>query len=118
MILLWVSLAACSSLTLPPTPTLTPLESQGRGVFDTYCSRCHGTNSDTVVVGPSLRGIATRAGTRVAGLDAEAYIRDSILNPAAYTVDGFPAETMPRVFKDELAPEELDAVIAFLLTLK
>lgn len=118
LLLLGFFLAGCASLAPLAAPTLSPLESRGRGVFDHYCSRCHGTQSDIVVVGPSLAGVATRAGTRIAGMDAQAYIRDSILNPTAYTVDGFVEGTMPLNFRDEIPPDDFEAVVAFLLTLK
>jgi mono/diheme cytochrome c family protein len=111
-------LAACSSLVPPAAPTLSPLEIQGEAVFDSYCSRCHSTNVDTVVVGPSLAGIATRSGKRMKDMDSEMYIRNSILNPNGYTVEGYPEGTMPSTLKDELAEEELEAVIVYLLTLK
>lgn len=87
-------------------------------MFDSYCSRCHSTNTDTVIVGPSLAGIAIRGDNRIEGMDTEIYIRNSILNPGGYTVEGFPEGTMPSTLKDELAQEELDAVIEYLLTLK
>ncbi|UCC54167.1 MAG: cytochrome c [Anaerolineaceae bacterium] len=113
-----IMLAACSELLPPPTPTRSLLERQGRSVFESYCSRCHGTSGDTVVVGPSLAGIASSGGGRRAGMDAEAYIRDSIMNPWDYTVEGFAEGVMPTSLKDELSPEELDAVVTYLLTLK
>jgi mono/diheme cytochrome c family protein len=117
-ILFLATLAACSSLIPPPTPTRSPLEIRGRGVFESYCSRCHGTVGETVIVGPSLAGIATRGNERVEGMDAQTYIRISILNPSAYTVEGFPEGIMPLTLKDELAAEDLEAVIVYLLTLK
>jgi mono/diheme cytochrome c family protein len=116
--LLWmVVVTACSTINAAPEATLSPLEIRGRGVFDAVCSRCHGRSGDTVVVGPSLAGVATRAGSRIEGMDAETYIRDSIQNPGAYTVEGFPEGVMPEMLKDELTPEQFDAVVAFLLTL-
>ncbi len=87
-------------------------------MFDAYCSRCHGTSGETVIVGPSLAGIATRGSERIEGMDAQAYIRNSILDPSAYTVAGFPEGVMPGTLKDELTAEQLDAVVAYLLTLK
>lgn len=116
--LVGISLAACSSLKPPPTPERSPLEIRGRSVFESYCARCHETSGESIIVGPSLAGIASRGGNRVEGLDAPAYIRDSILNPAAYTVEGFPAGVMPLTLKDELSPDDLEAVVAHLLTLK
>ena len=65
---------------------------------------------------PSLQGISERAGTRVAGLGAEEYIRQSILETNAYIVEGFPESLMPVNFSETLSAEELDAVIAFLMT--
>ncbi len=87
-------------------------------MFDSYCSRCHSTNADSIIVGPSLAGIATKGGKRMKEMDSEMYIRNSILIPNGYTVEGYPEGAMPSSLKDELAKEELDAVIAYLLTLK
>ena len=111
-------LAACSSLVPPPTPTISPQKIRGQGVFDSYCSSCHSTNSDVVVVGPSLAGIATRGGQRINDMDAEMYIRNSILDPNGYTVEGYPEGMMPSSLKDELAKEDLEALIVYLLTLE
>jgi mono/diheme cytochrome c family protein len=87
-------------------------------VFESYCSRCHSTNKDVVVVGPSLAGIALRGDTRIEGMDSENYIRFSIMNPGGYTVEGFPENTMPASLKEELTDDNLEAIIAYLMTLK
>ena len=65
-----------------------------------------------------MAGIATRAGTTIAGTTAEDYIRQSILEPDAHLVEGFPAGTMPQVWGDELSDEQLSNLVAYLLTLK
>ena len=118
VLILGALLAACSSALPPPTPTMSPQAQQGRVVFKTYCSRCHETSGETVIVGPSLAGVATRGDSRRENMDAEAYIRDSIMNPSAYTVEGFVAGTMPINIREELTAEEYEAVVAFLLTLE
>ena len=111
-------LAACSAKATPaPTPTLTLFEQQGRAVFNLRCAQCHALVPDTIVIGPSLAGIATRAEIRMEGYDAPAYIEHSILYPKDYIVDGFP-DTMPTNFAKELTSEELNAVVAFLMTMK
>ena len=110
-------LAACSTSAAQPEPTLTPQQLQGQGVFNLRCAQCHATVPDTVVIGPSLYGIATRAGTRMEGYDAEAYIERSILVPTDYIVEGFP-NTMPTNFGKELTSEELSAVVSYLMTYK
>src|SRR3989304_872699 len=66
-------------------------------------------------------GVATRAATRVAGLTAEEYIRQSILDPNAYVVEGFADENgesvMPNNFGETLSEEQISDLAAFLLTL-
>ncbi|MEW5959892.1 MAG: cytochrome c [Chloroflexota bacterium] len=74
------------------------------------CITCHSLEPDTVIVGPSMAGIGSRAD--------EAYIRESILDPNAVLVEGFPADTMPPVWADELSDEQVDQLVAYLLTLK
>ena len=87
-------------------------------MFNSFCARCHSASGETVIVGPSLSGIAERAGERVDGLDARAYIRNSIMDPSAYVVEGFSDGLMPQDLPGQLSPEELEAVIEYLLTLK
>ena len=82
------------------------------------CITCHSLDAGVVIVGPSMAGIATRAGSTVSGQSAEDYLRDSILHPDAHLVEGFPAGTMPQVWGDELTSEQVDQLIAYLLTLK
>ena len=92
--------------------------SDGERVFNTAspitCTTCHSLDG-TVGLGPSLQGIAERAGTRIAGMGAEEYIRQSIIDTNAYIVDGFPESLMPVNFSETLTPEELEAVIEYLL---
>ena len=92
--------------------------SEGERVFSTAspitCTTCHSLDG-TVGLGPSLQGIAERAGTRIAGMAAEEYIRQSIIDTNAYIVDEFPESLMPVNFSETLTPEELEAVIAYLL---
>jgi mono/diheme cytochrome c family protein len=106
LLALSVLLAACSGG--PPN---------GQQVFTLYCSSCHATNGDGVFVGPSLAGVATRAETRVAGMGADAYIRQSILEPSAFIVPGFD-DLMPKTWDQVLTDKELNALVEFLLTLK
>lgn len=111
-------LAGCQNAPASPPPaTLTAIEVQGQQVFNLHCATCHSTNPDTVIVGPSLAGIATRAGERVEGMEATAYIQTSILKPGAYLVPGFPDAMLPELAK-QLTSEDFDAVVAYLLTLK
>jgi mono/diheme cytochrome c family protein len=101
-------------------PQATPLsaeEAQGKYTFQQHCAACHSNIGDVTIVGPSLAGIATRAETRIPGMDARAYIEESILAPDAFINEGFD-DLMPKTFGRILSGEELDALIAYLLTLK
>ena len=111
-------LAACSNTPAQPIPTLDPVQQQGQSVvFNLRCAQCHALTRDTVVIGPSLAGVATRAANRMDGYDAEAYIEHSILFPGDYIVEGF-TDTMPTNFGKELTSAELAGVVAYLMTLK
>jgi len=83
---------------------------------NTGCRLCHSLEPDTVLVGPSFAGIATRAQTRVPGLTAEEYLRQSIVEPNAYVVEGFPAGQMFSNYREVLTDEDIDNLIAFLMT--
>jgi cytochrome c len=82
------------------------------------CSTCHSTEPGKVIVGPSLAGMAARAGERKTGLTPPEYIRESILDPNAYIVEGFSEGVMYQDFKEVLKEEEIQDLIAYLLTLK
>jgi mono/diheme cytochrome c family protein len=81
------------------------------------CVTCHSLEPDQVLVGPSMAGVADRAGSRVSGQSAESYLRESISRPDAYTVDGFAAGVMPAALADELSNQQVDDLVAYLLTL-
>ncbi len=83
----------------------------------TGCRVCHSIKPGERKVGPSLAGIATRAATRVPGMSAEEYIRQSIEDPGAYVVEGFPNAMLPDI-ADKLSDQDMDDIIAFLMTLK
>jgi mono/diheme cytochrome c family protein len=118
LFILCIFIAACSadSSTGDSTP-LSDEEALGEGLFRQHCASCHSTIGDTVIVGPPLAGIATTAETRVAGMGSHAYVEQSILEPSAYVNEGY-QDLMPKTFGTILTGEELDALVAFLLTLK
>ncbi len=119
-------LAACSGNATPAAtatadPQYSPEEAaqieQGERLFSQHCASCHATEPETVIVGPSLAGIASQAETRVDGLTAQEYIELSIVRPDAYLVEGFD-NVMPANLGKRLTGEELDALVAYLLTLE
>lgn len=95
---------------------------KGKQLFETGgdsgvpCITCH-TRDGSELVGPSLQGIEERAGSRVPGLSAEEYIRQSIKEPSAYLVDGY-EDTMAQTFADAFSDEDINNIIAYLFTLE
>ncbi|MGA0275022.1 MAG: c-type cytochrome, partial [Dehalococcoidia bacterium] len=85
----------------------------GAAIFATNCASCHSTGTDDIV-GPGLGGIADRAASRVGGQDAATYIRESITDPGAYVVDGYPP-VMPGW--SQLGDVQIDALVDYLMTL-
>ncbi len=82
------------------------------------CVTCHSLEPNKTLVGPSLAGVAGRAGSRVSGKSAEEYLRESIVNPNAFVVEGFPSGVMYQNYGKELSEQEIADLVAFLLTLK
>lgn len=78
------------------------------------CIGCHSLDG-TPGAGPSLQGIASRAGDTVAGEDAVMYLTEAIVNPNAFVVEGF-GPIMPAY--DTLSDSDLANLIAYLMTLE
>ena len=70
------------------------------------------------IVGPTLKGIASRAGSRIAGKSAAQYLHDHILNPNDFIPPGFQPNVMPPTFGQTLTAQQIDDLVAYLLTLK
>lgn len=91
----------------------------GEKIFNSRCLACHTTTANKGI-GPGFKGLWMKEeimadGSKVA-VD-ENYIRESILNPQAKIVQGFPAGVMPS-FAGQLSEEELMGVIEFMKSLK
>ncbi len=82
------------------------------------CFTCHDTSAGITIVGPSLKGIASRAGSRKPGMSAEDYLHESIVNPNAFVVQGFLPNIMPQTFVKALTPQQINDLVAYLMTLK
>lgn len=95
---------------------------QGREIYETGgdagipCKSCHSLDG-TTVVGPGWAGLDERAAERIAGVAAEDYLRQSITAPSAYVVEGY-ADIMPKDFAERLSDEQINDVIAFMLSLE
>jgi cytochrome c oxidase subunit II len=90
-------------------------------LFERGCMSCHSITGNTMV-GPTFKGlfgasvrVKTGSQSRTVVADS-AYLRESILDPGADVVDGFP-NTMPPG-RSSLSDEEIGVVINYLKTVK
>ncbi|MCU0259629.1 MAG: cytochrome c [Ilumatobacteraceae bacterium] len=110
-----VLLAACGD-DQTAAPELSPIAEQGRQVAaQNGCASCHGANGQGGV-GPAFVGLVGSERTFADGTSLvadEAYVRESILEPAARQVADY-SIIMPE---NDLSPEEVDQVVAYILEL-
>ena len=81
------------------------------------CSSCHAIEGVSHgVLGPELNGIASVSQGRIQGYTAEQYLRESIVDSCAYTVEGTDCNLMLNVMNTiSLTDADVDALVAFLL---
>jgi nitric oxide reductase subunit C len=106
---------------------------QGQALFQTSppgCFACHSTARGVNLVGPSLADIGTAAVQRLQdpnyrgkATDAAGYIRESIHDPNAFVLTGPTYSSggrslMPTGLDASLTSEQIDHIVAYLMTLK
>jgi mono/diheme cytochrome c family protein len=109
----------------PKRPTadisqLSPEEAAGSAIFTGkgWCVGCHNAGFGGGATGPNLSHIGTEAATIKPGMDAAAYIEESIRTPGAYVVPGYPNGIMPTNFSQTLTNDEINSLVAYLLSRK
>lgn len=114
--------AVAGGLTLD-TPLPAGNAKNGQALFASQgCAACHSLKPGEKIVGPSLAGIGKTAADRIKAPDykgkattGELYVKESILDPSAYIVPGFP-DAMLKDFDTKLNAQQLADNIAFLQT--
>ncbi len=90
---------------------------RGQALFQANaCSGCHSTGDNTLV-GPGLGGVYERAATRVSGVTADDYIRQSLKTPSAFIVPTFNSPSLMTPFLG-LSDAEIADLSEYLKTLK
>ncbi len=120
-------LSSCSTQSSSEPSTNLDSVQQGKALFEMNmigenkapgCIVCHSLEAGKNLVGPSLAGIATYAQTAVTGMDAEAFLRQAIVEPDHHVMEGYPPGVMYANYGSDLSQAEIDALVAFMLTLK
>jgi nitric oxide reductase subunit C len=123
LLVLVLGLAACGGT----SPTSAPSggggnATEGQRIFNEVasppCSSCHSVDPGVTLVGPSLVGIGTSAGSIESGTSAEEYLRQSIVDPNAFITPGFGANIMPANYGSQLSAQQINDLVAYLMTLK
>jgi nitric oxide reductase subunit C len=105
----------------------------GRAIYNATppgCAACHSVAPGVNIVGPTLAGLPATAAARIASpdyrgtaKDVAGYIRESIVDPNAHVLTGptYAAggrSLMPPDYGQTLKPEQVDQIVAYLLTLR
>ena len=98
------------------------LVAAGKRIFESdraQCLTCHSLGEDPKARCPNQEGLGERAAERKPGMGAAEYLVESVYNPNAYVVSGFPKNQMRPVNKPPigLSHDEILAVLAFLNSL-
>lgn len=115
---LMLALAGCAPAAAPAGDA-----NRGRTLFEPKgCNTCHVLATipgATGTTGPSLNGIGVTAAARKPGMSAEAYLRESLKDPGAFVVQGYPAPAAGgMVLPVPVNDQEIADLVAFLLTQK
>lgn len=120
--ILAAALVAAGCAAKKPAKPETPVE-QGKRVFSELgCNACHSVDG-TAGVGPTLKGLYGSEVKLVGGGRAtadDAYLRESILDPDAKTVEGFSKGVMASAVSKQQVEKDnnLNALIAYIKSLK
>lgn len=99
-----------------PTPQVGDV-TNGETLFHSAaaCNACHTTNGEWLV-GPSMLGISQRAGLKGVDVLAQDYLRSVINDPKNVYPSIFPG-VMPITYSQSLTAEQIEDLIAYLMTL-
>lgn len=83
------------------------------------CTACHNVDAaQGAGIGNNLAGLGALAATRVPEQSAAEYLRTALLKPDAYLVEGYQEGIMYRGYAEVLTPQEIEDLVAYMLTLK
>ena len=93
----------------------------GRERFNQYaCNACHVLSDANAMgqIGPNLDGIGGWAGEMIPGQTAEEYLRNAIIKPNDFVPEGYAPNIMPQDYALRMPPEDVDALVQYMLSQK
>jgi mono/diheme cytochrome c family protein len=100
---------------------------RGRALFNEMkpeagfaCATCHRVESEERLIGPGLLGVSAWAAANITGQTPVEYLHESIVNPNAHIVQGnppYPENLMPQIYGTLFTPEQINDLVAYLMTL-
>ena len=121
-------LSACGGANDVPAYTIADLpetasEENGRKIFENgasgapKCTSCHTIDGEDKSTGPTLKGFANVAGSRVENETAREYSLNSIIAPGKHLAAGY-GNVMYGSYGDKLSKQQVADLIEFLKTLE
>jgi len=102
----------------PQPRGLSPEEiTEAQKLLEKYgCTACHSLSGQGGQVGPALDRPEISEEAKEIGLSLEEYLRQSILTPGAYIVEGF-SDVMPKDLGKKMTAEEFELLVRYLASL-
>jgi nitric oxide reductase subunit C len=89
------------------------------------CSSCHSNQPGVRLVGPTFAGLATEAAETLKSANykgnaktVEDFLHESIVNPEAYTAEGYPQGVMYQNYGKELSEQQVADLAAYIMASK
>lgn len=115
---LWIALLLALAACAAPAESADPA-ARGEQLFRRSCLGCHGVEAGAPeALGPNLAGVAARAAANPDGLGAAEWLRRATVSPNSEVAPGYQPGLMPATYGQQLSPEELDALVAYMLSLE
>lgn len=80
------------------------------------CVVCHSLEQGVRMVGPSMADAGAAANGAVEGMSAQDYLRQSIVEPDAHIKEDYTPGLMFQDYGDTLSAQQIDDLVAFLMT--
>jgi cytochrome c2 len=81
------------------------------------CSTCHHVDRADRLIGPGLVNIVADAAEYAPDQTAYEYLHAAIVDPSAFVVPDYPDNLMPKTYAEVFTEQEVNDLVAYMLTL-